>query len=93
MRPEELIRLLTSKEQAELLAGAIADPALQAVHGWDLADWSCRSLPGALLFVHHEPPGTPSSLVVALSSPEQPPDEVTHLLAQRPLPLTVVVVK
>jgi hypothetical protein len=92
MGPAELIRQLTSQQAAEDMATAIDDPNVQAASGWNLAHWTCKRVPGAIFYFHHDDQGQATSVVVALNTPTTPPAELTQALNQRTLPITIVVV-
>lgn len=69
MHPEELIEVLKSLSVAADLVECIDDPSLQSERGWDLANWSYQLVPWGVRFLHHNPRGSVSSAVVAVTRP------------------------
>jgi hypothetical protein len=92
LRPDELIRLLTSQRAANDVADAVADPSLQAARGWNLAPWTCQRVPGAILFTHQAAGGQADSVVVVLATPQMLPPELVQALMPGSPPITILVV-
>lgn len=54
MSPNQLKTLLIDLHTAAEVVEALHDPDLQARRGWDLRNWSYRSIPWGVIFIHRQ---------------------------------------
>ena len=69
MTPDELLHMLTSMKIASQVATAIADPDLQALHGWNLRSWACEIMPKVIRFIQRDDFGRTIATVSAINAP------------------------
>jgi hypothetical protein len=90
MRPEELVALLTSREQTWELIQAIGDPALQRARGWDLDCWTYVPMAGIVFFVHHDDRWSATAAVVAVNAREEDQAAFARSMSEISVPARLV---
>lgn len=88
MRPEELVRLLTSMRVVADVVEALDDPALQVERCWELAGWSHEAMPCGVRFALHDGLGRVTAAVVAAGLPASCRAEFSCACANTPWPTT-----
>ncbi len=70
MRPEDLVRRLTSMAVVAELVEAFDNPVLRDRHGWCLSGWTFDLVPWGVRFLYHGRRNTTTAAVLALALPE-----------------------
>jgi CheY-like chemotaxis protein len=90
MKPEGLVRLLTSSGAAAEVVEAIDHPSLQFQRRWDLTHWSYEAVPWGIRFLQCNERGGRTAAVVALALPEASRPEYAKLYANSPYPTSLL---